>query len=128
MTDQPKCATCRFHDSGMDECRRRAPTMLSDDTQAVAMWPTTVATEWCGEHEAVPDQAQQPRALNPEWRAGLSTRAKNCLDSEGSTDDEIIALTSVAPLLRIRNMGKTTAYEILDKCREAYGLPPHGKR
>ena len=64
------CRTCRFwlkHDRlrtgflGPDEqgsCQRHAPAATSDpdahrlgETQHIAVWPTTLPDDWCGDHD-----------------------------------------------------------------------------
>lgn len=51
----------------------------------------------------------------------LSTRAENSLTRRGITSIEQLTELELDELLRIRNMGKTTAKEISDKIKE-YGL------
>lgn len=60
MSDQPRCATCRWWDDFSEEvgrdvrlgsCRRHAPRPIgvtADDQ----IWPATMAKDWCGEHTA----------------------------------------------------------------------------
>lgn len=131
MTNQPTCSTCKFYDCNLDSCRRHPPVRMVAPHQGSpdTFWPQVEEDDWCGEHQpaALPPGAP-PQPVDPAWRDRLSTRAKNCLDSEGTTDAEILADGALRHLLSIRNMGKTTAHEALNKCRDAYGLPPYGKR
>jgi hypothetical protein len=133
MTNQPTCSTCRFFRkfpvcSG-GRCHRYPPSDFINEPVPVALWPEVREDAWCGEHQdATTPTAQRPRLLDPAWRDRLSTRAKNCIDSDETTDNQILGEHGLAYLMCIRNSGKTIAHEILNKCREAYGLPPHGKR
>lgn len=62
------CATCRFWDRGRDDfdtiCRRHVPVAVirKPDDPAISrypVWPLTISTEWCGEHEASPDTKKE---------------------------------------------------------------------
>jgi hypothetical protein len=52
------CASCEFSQAAKDaadyvECRRRAPPGISHfaDLSAIAGWPRTRPTDWCGDYE-----------------------------------------------------------------------------
>lgn len=76
--DTEQCATCRFYIAGVlsDEigvCRRHAPMPRSgpltpqaakalrraSDQGRCSLWPFTVLSDWCGEHETKPDEPKR---------------------------------------------------------------------
>lgn len=58
------CEGCRFwlRNTGIHgECRRHAPVAtlvpsaeMTTTSQPGTIWPATLATDWCGEHDALP--------------------------------------------------------------------------
>lgn len=45
-----RCETCRYWDKSFEECHLGPPTIHPDNL--IGIWPGTVASDWCGEHEA----------------------------------------------------------------------------
>ena len=45
-----RCETCRYWDKSYEECHLGPPTIHPDNL--IGIWPGTVASDWCGEHEA----------------------------------------------------------------------------
>ena len=103
---RPKCEDCRFWAKEEDpniadpayaiwsaECRRMPPISLvqpmgspfpADVPVHKTGWPHTLATHWCGEHQAVSFAPIPPEVLSrPMTSLGLTVRAMNCLAKAG---------------------------------------------
>lgn len=59
MPDRDHCESCRHYrplNRETGECRRRAPVQAAEPAPGVAgrfgVFPLTMASGWCGEHEA----------------------------------------------------------------------------
>ncbi len=68
----PQCATCGYwipQNAVMGTCRRRAPIAIpvsaSPGIPFQTVWPGTMATDFCAEHQPRPAPAKQPIPAAP---------------------------------------------------------------
>ncbi len=117
MTDpRPRCEACRFWKESSRRkgfCHRYPPF----PGKGHALWPVTLADDWCGEFQARP----HPVFEQPIDSLMLSVRATNCLKENAeppiTTIGELVQKTPWE-LLDIRDFGNTTLEEICTRLSE----------
>ena len=64
------CASCRYWDSVTQRrglCRRNAPRAhlgaVGNEVSVQALWPETVANDWCGQHVVADDRTMPVYAM-----------------------------------------------------------------
>jgi hypothetical protein len=124
MNGKECCIKCKFFAPQEDPleishgyCRRHPPRIIYDrnEEMIISRFPLAMADDWCGEFEHLPEQAGvadsgEPLVAN---LGPLSSRARNCLRSEGIRTITQLVSKSASDLLEIRNLGEGTLNEIV---------------
>jgi hypothetical protein len=126
MTDQPKCSTCLWHDGSY--CHRYPPTVAYiPEIGWESTRPATKPDDRCGEHEEA-SATSEPQ--DPNWWWDLGVRGRRAMLVTKMPDAEVLDIDldtfrGAERILEVHGAGETTVREIVRKCREAHGMPPH---